>query len=53
MDSESANFYFAQTQYRTLYAYLRIVGKRMLTGKSFNQLRHGGGCITVTWKVKL
>ena len=39
MDSESANFYFAPTQYPTLY--LWFVNKRMLTGKRPNQLRHG------------
>ena len=41
MDSESANFYLAPTQYRTLY--LQIDWKWMLTGKRPNQLRHGAG----------
>ena len=52
MDSESAKFYFAPTQYRTLY--LQIVSKWMLTGKRSNQLRHGGGfCLSCLGKVYL
>ena len=39
MDSESAKFYFAPTQYRTVY--LQIVSKLMLTGRRSNQLRQG------------